>query len=139
MLAAEDYFTGYRETVREEDELIVAVRIPVRGWRTAAYKVAKRQSDDISIVAAVFALGLDEASRVVHVRLAYGGVAAMPLRARAVEDFLLGRRLDETTLTQAAGLLGEAFTPLSDHRAGADYRRALCANLFLQFVAEHAS
>ena len=63
----------------------------------------------------------------------------MPLRARAVEDFLLGRRLDETTLTQAAGLLGEAFTPLSDHRAGADYRRALCANLFLQFVAEHAS
>lgn len=138
-VAAEDFFVGYRETVREEDELIVAVRIPVHAWRSAAYKVAKRQSDDISIVAAVFALGLDEAGRVVHARLAYGGVAAMPVRARAVEDFLLGRRLDETTLTQATGLLGEAFTPLSDHRAGADYRRALCANLFLQFVAEHAS
>ena len=138
-VAAEAFFTGYRETVREDDELIVAVRIPVQAWRSAAYKVAKRQSDDISIVTAVFALGLDEAGRVLHARLAYGGVAAKPMRARAVEDFLLGRRLDETTLARAARLLGEEFSPLSDQRAGAGYRRALCANLFLQFVAEHGS
>lgn len=137
-IAIADYFLDYRKTARQADELIVGVTVPRRaGLTSASYKVAKRQTDDISIVAAVFALQLDDAGRAAHVRLAYGGVAAVPQRASTVEDFLRGRRLDADTLEQAQALLREAFTPLSDHRAGADYRRALCAGLFAKFVAEH--
>ncbi|MCB1560499.1 MAG: FAD binding domain-containing protein [Xanthomonadales bacterium] len=134
-----DFFTGYRQTIRADDELIVAVDIPVSGATCMAYKVAKRQSDDISIVAAVFAIQLDEARCVRHARLAYGGVAATPVRATGVEDFLLGKLLDATSVEMACTMLLEAFTPLSDHRAGADYRRALCASLFDKFVAEQLS
>lgn len=137
-LSIADYFLDYRKTARQADELIVGVTIPRRaGLTTASYKVAKRQTDDISIVAAVFALQLDDGDRVVHVRLAYGGVAAVPKRAGTVEDYLRGRRLDAQTLEHAQTLLREAFTPLSDHRSGADYRRALCAGLFAKFIAEH--
>lgn len=132
------YFLDYRKTARRADELIVAVTLPRRsGLVGAAYKVAKRQTDDISIVAAVFVLGLDADARVEHARLAYGGVAGVPRRALAVEQFLLGRTLDAATLAEANSLLHEEFRPLSDHRAGAAYRRSLCANLFAKFVAEH--
>ena len=137
-VAVADFFTGYRETLRAGNELIVAVNVPASDVTCMAYKVAKRQSDDISIVAAVFAIQLDEARCVRHARLAYGGVAATPVRAVAVEEFLLGRVLDEATLETARVMLREAFTPLSDHRAGADYRRALCASLFDRFVADYS-
>ena len=139
VVAAEDFFRGYRQTLREDHELVVAVQLPRDAWRSAAYKVAKRPSDDISIVAAVFALGLDSEGQVEHARLAFGGVAAMPLRALATEAWLHGRRLDEQTIEHCARLLREEFTPLSDHRASASYRRELCASLFRQFVAEHAA
>ena len=136
-LPADDFFLAYRKTARAPDELVTHVVVPRRpGLYTAAHKVAKRQTDDISIVLGVFALALDGAGRVAHARLAYGGVAAVPQRAHAVEQFLLGRALDEATVAEAVRRLEAAFTPLSDHRAAADYRRALCGALFARFVAE---
>ena len=143
-VAIADYFIDYRKTARAADELIVAVTLPRRAPADeaerrvgASYKVAKRQTDDISIVAAVFDLAVDGAGRVARARLAYGGVAAIPRRAASVEDFLLGRTLDAATMDTAQALLRDAFTPLSDHRASADYRRSLCASLFAKFVATH--
>ncbi|HSX58737.1 MAG TPA: FAD binding domain-containing protein [Tahibacter sp.] len=142
-IAITDYFHDYRKTARQPDELVVAVTVPrtatapAQTHLSASYKVAKRQTDDISIVAAVFDLVLDAAHRVERARLAYGGVAATPRRAVNVEAYLLGRRLDADTVNAAQDLLRDAFTPLDDHRAGADYRRALCAGLFAKFVATH--
>ncbi len=135
-VAAQEFFIDYRKTARSDDELIVAVRLPLSAHRCGAYKVAKRQSDDISIVAAVFAMSLDHEKRVEHARLAYGGVAAVPKRATAAEAWLRGRVLDRPTLGRVAELLATELTPMSDHRASAEYRRTLCVNLFLRFVAE---
>lgn len=138
-LPIDGYFLDYRKTQRNADELIVAVTLPRRASGiSAAYKVAKRQTDDISIVAAVFALEFDAQQRVARARLAYGGVAAIPRRARAAEDMLIGRALDRATVDAVCESLANEFTPLSDHRADAAYRRELCANLFAKFVAEYA-
>jgi xanthine dehydrogenase small subunit len=135
-----EFFLDYRKTQRRPEELIQSVLLPTPSGRTtASYKVAKRATDDISIVAAAFALQHDDAGVVVDARLAYGGVAAIPRRALVVEDFLRGRRLDGDTLQQAETMLRGEFTPLSDHRASAGYRSELCAALFAKFVAEHAA
>jgi xanthine dehydrogenase small subunit len=136
-LPADGFFLAYRRTERRADELIRSITLPRRGLVNAAYKVAKRQTDDISIVAAVFALAFDEQRRISHARLAYGGVAAVPLRARAAEALLLGELLTPALVERVCTCLCDSFTPLSDHRAAADYRRALTGNLFAQFVAEH--
>ncbi len=134
----DEFFLDYRSTALAADEMINAVTLPRRdNLISASYKVAKRQTDDISIVAAVFALVLDEDKRVSWIRLAYGGVAATPLRAKPVEEFLVGRTLDEDTVARACEMLQGQFNPLSDHRASADYRRKLCGNLFAKFVIEH--
>lgn len=139
-IAINDYFLDYRKTALRADELILGVRLPrLPGVRSAAYKVAKRPTDDISIVAAVFAVRLDAEQIVQHIRLAYGGVAATPLRARTTEAFLLGKALTAAHIAHAQQLLEAEFTPLSDHRASADYRRQLCGNLWRQFVAEPLS
>ena len=132
-VAIDDYFTGYRRTLRADDELVVAVEIARRPNRIErSYKVAKRQTDDISIVAAAFAIERDASRKITRARLAYGGVAAQPLRATRAEAALL----EGQATSAVCAILREEFTPLSDHRSGADYRRALAANLFAKFAAE---
>jgi xanthine dehydrogenase small subunit len=139
-LRADAFFIDYRKTARHADELITAVTLPrPHGLMSASYKVAKRQTDDISIVAAVFALRLNAAGVVEHARLAYGGVAAIPRRATQTEAMLIGRSLDSGTVKAAVAALESEFVPLSDHRADAGYRRKLCGSLFAKFIAEHAA
>lgn len=134
---AQDFFLDYRKTVRAADELVVAVEIPRRAdLHNASLKLAKRPSDDISTVAASFALVRAADGTIRHARLAYGGVAAIPKRAQAVEDFLQGRVFDRATVDAARVMLEAAFQPLDDHRASAAYRRALCGSLFAKFAAE---
>jgi xanthine dehydrogenase small subunit len=132
-----DFFIGYRKTALAPGELIVSVHVPRPLARIQRfYKVSKRLLDDISSVAAAFALDLDAAGRIERLRVAYGGVAAVPLRAEGVERAALGRTWDEATLRvlqQAANGLG---TPLSDHRASADYRCAMIGSLLERFFWE---
>jgi xanthine dehydrogenase small subunit len=136
VVPAEDYFLAYRKTARQDEELVVAVRVLRHAGIEAGYKIAKRQADDISIVAAVYRIELDASRRVSLARLAYGGVAAMPVRARTVEDLLLGREWNADTVEAAAQALETAFTPLDDHRASAAYRRAMGGELFRRFAVE---
>jgi xanthine dehydrogenase small subunit len=138
-VAGADFFLDYRRTQRAADELITHVVLPRRmASINASYKVSKRATDDISIVAAAFAHECEAGGEVCHVRLAYGGVAPVPIRAREVEAFLIGRRLDPATIKVACARLQATFAPISDHRASADYRRRLAGNLFARYVAEHA-
>lgn len=116
------YFTDYRQTVRRPDELIRSVRIPLPLARfTAFHKIAKRRFDDISSVAMGFALDLD-GDVVASARIGLGGVAATPLRARATESLLAGRPWDLDTVREAASVLASEGSPMSDHRASAEYR-----------------
>jgi xanthine dehydrogenase small subunit len=139
VLGIDEFFLGYRKTALRPDELLVSIRVP-RRVPTAAhfYKVSKRVLDDISTVAAAFALELDPdgANTITHVRLAYGGIAATPVRARAAEDALLGRAWTRESVAAVAPLLAQAGTPMSDHRGSADYRAAMTVRLLEKFLAE---
>lgn len=134
LVPADQYFLDYRKTVRAANELITAVVLPNPTGRQRFYKVAKRQTDDISIVAAAFRIDTDEQGIVRDARLAYGGVAAVPKRAKDTEQWLHGRALDTTTISEAATRASREFAPLSDHRASRDYRSALIGNLLRQFL-----
>jgi xanthine dehydrogenase small subunit len=132
-----DYFTGYRRTVRRADELIRAVRIPLPAAGLAGFhKVAKRRFDDISSVAVAFALDVREGV-VRKARVGLGGVAATPLRARATEEALTGRRWDATTVGEAAAVLATEGTPVDDHRSSAAYRSAMLGQALNKLLAEN--
>ncbi|MFM7424511.1 MAG: xanthine dehydrogenase small subunit [Elainella sp.] len=139
-----EFFTGYRQTVMQPGEVIVSVQIPkaiTPGTRRLAqsYKIGKRGTDDISIVAAAFVVDLDDQQIIRHARLGYGGVAATPIRATAVEEFLIGQPWSHETIQRAKPLLRDAFTPLTDLRGSAVYRQRLIANLFEKFFVEFSA
>ncbi|MCP3426756.1 FAD binding domain-containing protein [Rothia sp. AR01] len=132
-----EYFTGYRQTVREPGELLRAVRVPLPlAGTTAFYKVAKRRFDDISSISTAFAMQL-EGDRVSSIRIGLGGVAATPLRARAAEEVLLGGPWTEEAAREASAAMTAESTPLDDHRASARYRTAMLEQSVLRFFAQH--
>jgi xanthine dehydrogenase small subunit len=134
-----DYFTGYRQTVRQPGELIRAVRIPLPlSPITGFYKIAKRRFDDISSVAVGIALEL-EGQTVRRIRMGLGGVAATPIRGLKAEAALTGQVWNEQNVRRAAKLLGTEGTPLDDHRASASYRAAMLEQTLLKFYFERTN
>ena len=134
-VALSEYFTGYRQTVRRPGELIRAIRIPKPlATVTAFHKIAKRRFDDISSVAIAFALDIDDGV-VTTARIGLGGVAATPLRAYAAETALIGQPWNIATVRAASEILGAEGTPMSDHRASADYRALMLNTALLKLYS----
>jgi xanthine dehydrogenase small subunit len=133
-----EYFTGYRRSVREPGELIRAVRIPLPLAPIAVFhKIAKRRFDDISSVAVGFALDV-AGGRVSRAHIGLGGVAAMPVRARATEEALTGEPWSQETVRRAAVVLAAEGTPIDDHRASAAYRAAMLGQALRKLYTETA-
>jgi xanthine dehydrogenase small subunit len=103
---------------------------------TAFHKVAKRRFDDISSVAVAFALDLDDGV-VASARIGLGGVAATPIRARATEAALYGQLWNDQIVRNAASVLGSEGTPMSDHRASAEYRALMLEGALLKLHRTH--
>ncbi len=132
-------YLGYQRKDLAPGEFIVSVRIPLpsAGLWVSAYKVSKRFDQDISAVAAAFAVRI-EAGRVQYARLAFGGMAAVAARAPATERALLAAPWSEAGIDAAAARLAEDFTPLTDLRATGAYRLQVAANLLRRFYFEHS-
>lgn len=133
----EDFFTGYRQTALQPGEILAAVELttPDADARVASYKVSKRRELDISAVSAGFYVRVVD-GLVTSARLAFGGMAATPSRAEAVEQALIGEAWTRDAVNKAAALLDQCFEPLSDHRGSAWYRRTVAANLLRGFYDE---
>ena len=136
-LPLEDLYTGYRLNVMAPDEVLARILVPhpAPGEFLRAYKVSKRQDDDISAVCLVLNLHLDS-GQVRAASIGAGGVAAVPARARQTEAALHGQPWTESTAQQTAQALQAEFTPLSDMRASSAYRNAVLGNLVRRFWLE---
>jgi xanthine dehydrogenase small subunit len=131
------FFKDYRRTSLAPGEIITAIEIlkPLPSV-TRFYKVAKRKLDDISTVAAGIAMDFDEGGRVVRARFAFGGVAAVPMRAIAAEQAVIGKRFDQASVDRVRAILERELKPISDHRGSAQYRVAVAASLIEKFWSE---
>ena len=88
-----------------------------------------------SKLCAAFAIRMD-GDRIVDSRIAFGGMAAPPKRAAQTEAALNGKSWTEATARAAAAALTQDYTPLTDMRASAEYRRKTAQNLLLRFFLE---
>ncbi len=121
------FYTGYRETVRRPDELIVAIEIPPVRGRQFFRKVGGRAAQAISkvVMAAV---------RAPRPRIAYGSVAPTVVRVRRTEDVLASAG----SIEDAIAALQTEIQPIDDIRSTAAYRRRVAANLLRQFWTDTA-
>ena len=133
----EDFFIAYGKQDRAPGEFVEEVNIPklTAGDHLAAYKISKRRDEDISALLGAFRLRLS-GGKVADIAIAYGGMAATPKRAKAVEARLLGRDWTEANVLSALDAFAEDYQPLTDMRASAEYRLLAARNLLRRFYLE---
>ncbi|ANA13792.1 xanthine dehydrogenase small subunit [Acetobacter oryzifermentans] len=136
----ENYFLEYGKQDRRPAEFIEGVFIPDQSAQTVmrAYKVSKRFDQDISAIMAAFALCVDTDGHITEARLAFGGMAGIPCRAKKAEKALVGQKWDIVALEAARTAILDDFTPLTDMRSSAWYRSTVSANLLTRFFEETA-
>jgi xanthine dehydrogenase small subunit len=138
VIALEALYSGYREKTLRPGEFVRAVWVPLpREERiVASYKISKRFEQDISAVCAGFAVTL-KAGVVAEARIAYGGMAATPRRARGAEAALQGKPFAPAAIRAAIEALRGDFEPISDMRASAAYRSRVAGALLERFLDEY--
>lgn len=139
IVSIDDFYIGpdvdyLRETVLEQDDVITEVRIPASslGKPSVFIKAAPRKTIDFargSIAALVVGNPVGTA------RITLGAVAPTPHRAKDVETFLIGKRLDDATITQAATLATQNAKPLATN----GYKVDLVQGLVRQALTRLAS
>jgi CO/xanthine dehydrogenase FAD-binding subunit len=123
--------TGPGQTILEPGELVVSFRVPDPGPRSAdAYlRTTPRSEMDIAIVGAGLKLCLDAKGVVIAARVVLGAVAPTALRVDDCADALIGTKLDEAALSEAARAASAAADPIDDKRGTIAYRRKVAGVL----------
>ena len=137
LMDMDDYFVGYKVTAQQAAEFISKIIIPLPSAEQIfrSYKISKRLDDDISAVLGAFSITLDN-NIVTDVRLAFGGMAATPMRAEHAEKVLLGSSWEYANVEAAMQALAKDFSPLTDFRASKEYRSVTAQNLLKKFYLE---
>ena len=135
-IAVDSFYTGYRQSKLEQGEVIRSVSIPLNTHSFfRALKLSKRHDDDISIVCLVLGIRLHN-GLVQDIRIGVGGMAATPMRAAHTEAALRGKPWNQAAVHAAAQVLENEFSPISDMRGSADYRKKAIAGLLQRFWLE---
>lgn len=134
-LPLEDFFLDYGRQDRGPGEFVEAVSFPRQPDRLRVYKLSKRFDQDISATCGAFSVEV-EGGRVARARIAFGGMAAVPKRALAVEKALAGRPWNEDSIEAVRDAWEEDFQPISDMRASAGYRLEAARNMLVRYCLE---
>ncbi len=145
-LALQDFFLGPGRTALAPGEILLSVEVPrhpsgdrghilVETYR----KVGSRNAMVIAVASLAARTVLDGDGRVVMARYALGSVAPTVFRARATEELLEGKPLDEAVVREAVESVRREVSPIDDQRATAAYRTDVVGALVADHLAEVAS
>jgi carbon-monoxide dehydrogenase medium subunit len=127
-VAASDFFVDLFTTALDDTELLTEVRIPKKtGWG-AHYEKFVRVAHQWPIVAIGAAVKVDGGT-ISDARVGLTNMGSTPLRARSVEQALVGQPATDEAVRAAAASAAEGTSPPSDLNGDADYRRHLAGVL----------
>jgi aerobic carbon-monoxide dehydrogenase medium subunit len=125
---AVDFFFDLFATAIEEGEILTEVRIPKRaGWGAHYEKFVRvaHQWPIVAVAAAVKVAHTDAGATISEARVGLTNMGSTPLRARSVEQALIGQPPTDAAVRHAAASAAEGTNPPSDLNGDADYRRHL--------------
>lgn len=131
-----EFIQGPGKTVLAGNELLVAVKIPLRQFKISSYrKVGTRKADALSKLSFSAVAEVDD-GKLTELRIALGAVAPRVVRSRAVEEILLNRPLQRSAdrLPEIQAAYVELIRPIDDQRSSAAYRRTVAWNLIRDFL-----
>ena len=121
-----EFFTGARETVCGEGEILAAVRIPIPPPQTGSsyQKLSLREANALAVVGAASQISLS-GDKIGKSIIVLGAVAPTPVLAKKASVLLRGHEPSDGLFDEAASLASEAGEPISDIRGSAWYRKEL--------------
>lgn len=129
-----DFYTGVRKNIMQADEMLVDIsfKAMTKTQRGAFIKLALRRAQAISLVDAALLLDISTSSTqrfksgtVKSASITLGAVTPIITHAEKAEAFLVGKKLTDKNILQAAELAVESATPIDDVRGSASYRREM--------------
>ena len=136
-LPLDQFYLAYQKTALAPGEFVERVLVPRAkpGEYVRSYKISKRFDQDISAVCGGYRIVVENGI-VSEAHVAYGGVAAIPKRATQCERAIAGKPWTEDTVRAGMAALDRDYTPLTDMRASAAYRRTVTRNLLQRLFLE---
>lgn len=129
VIPAAEWFEGYLTTSRRSDEILVEVRFPAAGPGTGvSFQEVARRHGDFAMVGLAASLTLADGV-VSDARLAFSGVADVPVRAAEAEAFLAGQQPSAEVFEEAARRATAGLDPPADLHGSAEYRKKVAAAL----------
>ncbi len=129
VVPAAEWFEGYLATSRRPDEILVEVRFPTAGSDTGvAFQEVARRHGDFAIVGLAASLTLTDGA-ISDARLAFAGIADVPVRAADAEDLLAGERPSTELFEEAARRATADIDPPADLNGSSEYRKKVAATL----------
>ena len=127
---AAEFFKGIFTTNTRDDELVTAVRFPTPADRTlTAFDEIARRQGDFAMVSTACTARLDNTGAFEDVRLVFGGVGDIPVRATEAERSLIGAKPGQECMTNAGIIAAAALSPYDDIHATSQYRKSIAAVL----------
>ncbi|WP_101950445.1 xanthine dehydrogenase family protein subunit M [Mycobacterium sp. 3519A] len=119
-----DFFVDYFTTALQPNEILTEIRIPKHTDWAAHYEKLHRVAQAWSIVAVAATVAVDGGT-IRQAKVALTNMAAVPMRARAVEEALIGQQASVESIRAAAEHAADGMNPMSDGNADAEYRSHL--------------
>ena len=140
LVAFNEFHTGYRRTVLQPDELVVAVRIPKLrdNERDFFWKVGTRRAQAISKTV-LAARARISGKNVETMAIGVGSVAPTVIRASKTEGLLNGVTLAPAIIEDARQSIAQEISPIDDLRSTEHYRRTVTGNVLAKFLRQLAS
>jgi len=131
----EEFFTGPGTASIREDEVLRAIVLPIPRKGCGRFvKLRLRNGTACSVASAAVWLA-EDARKVENIRIAFGGVAPKPVRAFSTEKLFTGKVLDSREKVEKFALTTqEEIFPITDVRAGAEYRKQVSVKLLVKAV-----
>ena len=134
-IALKDFYLGYKKLAKSDEEFITKIRFRKDFTHFNFEKVCKRTYLDIASVNTAISLKMS-GNFIEHAHVSAGGVAPIPLYLQKTSEFLCGKEISETTITQANEILQTEISPISDVRGSESYKRLLLKQLFTAHFVE---
>ena len=127
----DQFFMGYRLTQLVRGDVInkIFIPLPAAGSRGGHTKLGLRKAASICVTSVALMLQKED-GHVARARIAFGSVAPQPIRAYALEEFLVGKVVNAAILDECERLLENEIAPISDIRGTRSYRQAATAAIF---------
>jgi len=131
------FYTAYRATVLEPDELLLAVRVAKlrEGEKSFFYKAGTRRAQAISKVVIAARVYINNGV-IESINIGLGSVAPTVMRARITENLLINSLLDSALIEEARRTISREIMPITDLRSTEHYRRTVTANLLAKFLRQ---